>query len=174
MRFAFIRDHRDEFRVTSMCRVLRVSRSGFHAWLGRPESDRAREDRRLTALIQGAFDESRRTYGSPRHSSAVAGITTGPNYYSGLNLTTTCPDPNCPGFLQEFYRDQNAKVVNMSFGSITDLGYTLEDTHVLRTELASTNHTNFDSHEMPPERNKSRQSISDGDVVRRRGSTAIW
>lgn len=49
-----------------MCKTLRISRSGFYTWLDRPESDRAREDRRLTALIQGAFEESRRTYGSPR------------------------------------------------------------------------------------------------------------
>ncbi len=49
-----------------MCKTLRVSRSGFYAWLGRPESGRARDDRRLTALICGIFDESRKTYGAPR------------------------------------------------------------------------------------------------------------
>lgn len=49
-----------------MCKVLEVSRSGFYAWLGREESGRAREDRRLTALIRGIFDESRKTYGAPR------------------------------------------------------------------------------------------------------------
>ena len=49
-----------------MCKTLEVSRSGFYAWLGRGESDRARDDRRLTALIVGVFDESRGTYGVPR------------------------------------------------------------------------------------------------------------
>jgi transposase InsO family protein len=49
-----------------MCKTLEVSRSGFYAWLGREESDRAREDLRLTALIQGIFAESRGTYGVPR------------------------------------------------------------------------------------------------------------
>ena len=49
-----------------MCKTLEVSRSGFYAWLGRIESDRAREDRRLTALIRGIFAESRGTYGVPR------------------------------------------------------------------------------------------------------------
>jgi len=52
--------------VGLMCRVLEISRSGFYAWLGRQESGRAREDRRLTALIRGIFDESRKTYGAPR------------------------------------------------------------------------------------------------------------
>ena len=49
-----------------MCKTLRVSRSGFYAWRGRKESDRARENRRLTALIRGVFHESRRIYGAPR------------------------------------------------------------------------------------------------------------
>ena len=49
-----------------MCKTLEVSRSGFYAWLGRSESDRAREDRGLTALIRGIFAESRKTYWAPR------------------------------------------------------------------------------------------------------------
>ena len=49
-----------------MCKTLRVSRSGFYAWLGREESGRARENRRLTELIRGAFDDSRDIYGAPR------------------------------------------------------------------------------------------------------------
>ncbi len=49
-----------------MCKTLEISRSGFYGWLGRDESDRACEDRRLTALIRGIFKESRRTYGAPR------------------------------------------------------------------------------------------------------------
>lgn len=49
-----------------MCKTLRVSRSGFYAWRGRPESDRARENRDLTELIRGIFDDSREIYGCPR------------------------------------------------------------------------------------------------------------
>ncbi len=49
-----------------MCKTLKVSRSGFYAWLVRPESNRALEDRRLTELMRGIFEESRRTYGTPR------------------------------------------------------------------------------------------------------------
>ena len=54
------------FFVGLMCKTLEVSRSGFYAWLGRDESDRAREDRRLTALIRDIFAESREIYGVPR------------------------------------------------------------------------------------------------------------
>lgn len=49
-----------------MCPTLEVSRSGFYAWLGRGESRRASEDRRLTALIREEHQRSRGTYGAPR------------------------------------------------------------------------------------------------------------
>jgi putative transposase len=35
-----------------MCRLLRASRSGFYAWIHKPLSDRAIEDRRLLELIR--------------------------------------------------------------------------------------------------------------------------
>ncbi len=53
--YAFMRGHRPEFRVRSMCRVLRVQLSGFSAWLSWPLSDRATEDARLTKLIKALF-----------------------------------------------------------------------------------------------------------------------
>jgi transposase InsO family protein len=52
--------------VTILCRCLQVTPSGFYAWRRRPESARAREDRRLKVLVRASFEESRRNYGSPR------------------------------------------------------------------------------------------------------------
>ena len=52
--------------VTILCRCLQVTPSGFYAWRRRPESTRAREDRRLKILVRASFDGSRRNYGSPR------------------------------------------------------------------------------------------------------------
>ena len=49
-----------------MCKVLKVSRSGFYAWARRGESERARADRKLSSRIRQIHDESRETYGSPR------------------------------------------------------------------------------------------------------------
>jgi len=48
------------------CRVLDVSPSGFYAWRGRPESTRAKDDRKLRVMIRASFEASRSTYGSPR------------------------------------------------------------------------------------------------------------
>ena len=63
MRYAFIREHRNEFKVVRMCRVLRVSRSGYYHWVDRPESCRAREDRLLLDHIRRVHVHSRRAYG---------------------------------------------------------------------------------------------------------------
>ncbi len=47
MKYVFIRDHREAFPVKLMCQTLGLGRSGFYAWLNRPESPRRREDRRF-------------------------------------------------------------------------------------------------------------------------------
>ena len=66
MRFQFIDDHQDEFRVNLMCKVLRVSRSGYYAWRTRPVSAREMANRRLYALIEAVYDAYEGLYGSPR------------------------------------------------------------------------------------------------------------
>ena len=63
MKYAFIRAHRREFQLRSMCRVLRVHFSGFYAWLKEPLSQRAQEDARQTELIQQAWADSGKVYG---------------------------------------------------------------------------------------------------------------
>lgn len=55
-----------EFPIRRVCRVMRVSPSGFYAARRRPESAHTRDDRRLRVLVRASFDESRRRYGSPR------------------------------------------------------------------------------------------------------------
>ena len=48
-----------------MCRVFKVHRSGFYAWLQKPMSDRAIEDQRLLVRIKAFYIASGATYGSP-------------------------------------------------------------------------------------------------------------
>jgi putative transposase len=66
MRFAFIHDHATAHRVTTLCRVLRVSKAGYYAWVHRPPSARAVADIQLAAVVRMVHRTSRRTYGSPR------------------------------------------------------------------------------------------------------------
>lgn len=54
------------WRTWYLCEALGVSRGGFYEWMGRPESRRSREDRQLTVQIRTSFEQSDRTYGSPR------------------------------------------------------------------------------------------------------------
>lgn len=55
--------HREEFRVCAMCRVLRVNRAGYYAWLKSPDSERAKEDERLLGLIKHHWLASGSVYG---------------------------------------------------------------------------------------------------------------
>lgn len=49
-----------------MCRVLKVHRSGYYAWLHEPLSPRAKANEMLTAKIKEFYDQSMGIYGSPR------------------------------------------------------------------------------------------------------------
>jgi putative transposase len=66
MRFTFIAAKKAEHTVTILCRCMRVTRSGFYAWCRRPESQHARDDRRLKVLVRASFEENKHRYGSPR------------------------------------------------------------------------------------------------------------
>lgn len=66
MRFTFIAKHRGIWPVAWLCEALDVSRSGFHAWLNRSPSRRARDDQEIGARVQASFLGSDRTYGARR------------------------------------------------------------------------------------------------------------
>jgi putative transposase len=50
--FGFVAAKKAEHSIATMCRVLGVSRSGFHAWAARRPSARAVEDARLLEKIR--------------------------------------------------------------------------------------------------------------------------
>jgi len=59
--------------VTTMCRLLGVSPSGYYAWLHRPRSQREQSDEALLAQIRAIHLRSRGTYGAPRvHAELLA------------------------------------------------------------------------------------------------------
>jgi putative transposase len=64
--FRFIAAERASFPISLLCRVLGVSRTGFHAWEGRAPSDRALTDARLTKRISEIHEKSRDSYGVRR------------------------------------------------------------------------------------------------------------
>ena len=58
-----MQDHAREFRLSAMCRVLGVHRSGYYAWLRTPLSPRARDDARLSGMAKEVWLASGGVYG---------------------------------------------------------------------------------------------------------------
>lgn len=66
MKYQFIAAQRRCHRVTRLCAVLGVTRSGYYAWRRRPASRRAQEDQRLLAEIRGIHTAHRENYGAEK------------------------------------------------------------------------------------------------------------
>ena len=64
--YRFIAARKTEHSVKTKCRVLGVSRSGYHAWACRSPSSRSRQDAALSERIAQIHQQSLKTYGSPR------------------------------------------------------------------------------------------------------------
>ena len=67
-----MRAHRVAFPVERMAKVLGVSKSGYYAWLCRPESNRVRERRILDVRVKAAFEASWKRSGSVKIARALA------------------------------------------------------------------------------------------------------
>jgi putative transposase len=67
-----VSDHQAAYPIATMCRVLGVSSSGYHAWAKRRPSQRSETDAALTAEISTVHATSRGTYGAPRIHAELA------------------------------------------------------------------------------------------------------
>lgn len=64
--FKLIDAEKATYPVSMLCRVLKVSRSGYYDWRDRPPSKRDRENADLIEQIREIHHRSRETYGYPR------------------------------------------------------------------------------------------------------------
>jgi putative transposase len=125
MSYQFLAQHRHEYAMSMMCRVLEVSVSGYYAWCKRSPSEHSREDAHLAEPVKTAFQANRGGYGSPQvHAELQAqGITWGRKRLARLmreqglaarkarhRTITTHSDPEAqvaPNLLQgDFHADQ--------------------------------------------------------------------
>jgi HTH-like domain len=60
-----------DFPISLMCKVLKLSRSGYYAWCKRKLSPRNQENEILSEQIKQIHESSRQTYGSPRIKAAL-------------------------------------------------------------------------------------------------------
>ena len=66
MRFALVDAEKASIPVAALCRIPKISRSGYYAWCKRPESAHALRDRQLRVHVHASFEASKKRYGSPR------------------------------------------------------------------------------------------------------------
>lgn len=71
MKFAWIKNHRDSFPVSAMCRVLQVSTSGFYQWLSAAPSPRARRTEAIKDAVRSVHQDSKGIYGSYKISETL-------------------------------------------------------------------------------------------------------
>jgi putative transposase len=64
--YSFIESQKANHTISRLCKVLKVSKSGFYGWRGRVPSARARADALLLEKIVRIHRDSRETYGAPR------------------------------------------------------------------------------------------------------------
>ena len=86
MRYAFIRAKQDEFATRNLCRMMKVHRSGYYAWIAQPKSLRQKDDERLLGLIKQFWLESGCVYGYRKIHLDLRehGETCGPNRVARL------------------------------------------------------------------------------------------
>jgi transposase InsO family protein len=79
MSYRFIHAHRTEHRLTQLCQVIGVSRSGYYAWRARPVSARAAANARLVAHLQRLHRQTKERYGAVKlwRALQLAGIQCG-------------------------------------------------------------------------------------------------
>ena len=139
MKYAWIKEHRDSYPVTAMCRVLQVSSSGYYASLGRKPSARAQRHYRIQQAVQQVHAESYGIYGAAkitdqlqnrddlesacRNTVATAmrelGIKS--NVSKSFKPTTTIADPSKQPAENKLNRNFTAEAPNRKW--VTDITY---------------------------------------------------
>jgi len=64
MKYAWIKEHRDDYSVVQLCRAMRVSKSGFYRWLDSEPSQRSKRTAAIRASVLEIHQQSRGIYGS--------------------------------------------------------------------------------------------------------------
>lgn len=69
--FQFIKDNKDNHKIEVMAKTLKVSRSGYYAWLKRAESKRAIFNKKLLSYVREIHEASGGKFGAVRITRAL-------------------------------------------------------------------------------------------------------
>ena len=72
MKYAWIKQHRDQYSVTLMCEAFGVSKSGYYDSIDRPESKRSVRSRAIRESVKQVYQESGQIYGSYKIAEELA------------------------------------------------------------------------------------------------------
>ena len=64
MKYAWIKEHRDEYSVVRLCREMQVSKSGFYRWLHSKPSCRSKRTAAIRDSVLVVYQQSNCIYGS--------------------------------------------------------------------------------------------------------------
>lgn len=71
IRYAFIYDHRHEYPLQILCRVIRVNRSSYYKWLTHRYAARTARREKIDTVVRVQYLASNKVYGSPRIAAAL-------------------------------------------------------------------------------------------------------
>lgn len=135
MRYAFIRAQQKEFATRNLCRMMKVNRSGYYAWINQPKSARQKDDERLMGLIKQFWLESGCIYGYRKIHLDLCeqGETCGPNRVArlmklaGLKAQVGYKKPRFkggkPAIFAENHLNQDFDVQEPNRAWVTDITY---------------------------------------------------
>ena len=72
MKYAWIKDHLDDFPIQVMCHFMKVSRSSYYLWVNTSKTDREQENEVLIEMIKVVFQKGRGSYGTRRIKRKLA------------------------------------------------------------------------------------------------------
>lgn len=81
MKYAWIKEHRDNYSVVRLCRAMQVSKSGFYSWLNSSPSPRNQRTSLIRAAVMEVYQQSQCIYGSYKIAEKLK---------SEENLETAC------------------------------------------------------------------------------------
>jgi putative transposase len=135
VRYAFIRAQQKEFATRNLCRLMKVHRSGYYAWINQPKSAQQKDDERLLGIIKQFWLESGYVYGYRKIHLDLRehGETCGPNRVARLmkqagikaqvGYKKTGYKGGKPAIVAENHLNQNFDVQEPNRVGVTDITY---------------------------------------------------